>query len=233
MRLFLRMGGWFVPALAALITALSLWADSRERLAARFEGEARSTQARVVEKIDQAQPRVDGSVAHTYFVDLLFATPAGQSVVVRRRVDAERFTRLDHGGKVALSYLPDAPARVSLANRSRPGNEQGLQRAALGLGGLALWLLWRIGGRAVSGVRARREGQPCLARLTAVRLSRMPGPGGTQARIVWRDGDGVEGRSLPRAHSALRGLCPGQSVTVYRHADRTWWAGDVGKRPSR
>lgn len=230
LRLFLRMGGWGVIGLGTLVVGLSLWAEYDASLARQFAETGQRTQARVLDHVVQAQLNVDGSVSYRYLLDLGFVTADGEQVRIARPVSGAQFRAVPPGAPIDLRYLPDRPDHVTFGDLSAIPTGRGAQNAALGIGAVTLWLLWAVGRRAVSAVRARRFGTSDEVEITAVRRSIWRAVDGERYRLIWRDADGREGHSLLHKKRDLAEIAPGTRVMVYRDGPHLWWQGDVGAR---
>lgn len=229
-RLFFRMGGWGVVALGSVVVGLSLWADGQQRLQRAFAEDGNTVEARVLERIARSHLNVDGSVSYRYFLDLGFVTDLGERFRIRQSVNADRFEEVAEGDPVRVRYLEGDPVRVLLPEQSTPNAGQGATRTALVLGLVALGLLWRIGGWAVSGVKARRQGPPETAHVVGMERSVIRAVDGERYRLIWRNAEGRDGRSLLHKKRDLAEIAPGTPITLYRDGPHLWWAGDVGTR---
>ncbi|MEM9844761.1 MAG: DUF3592 domain-containing protein [Pseudomonadota bacterium] len=226
--LFLRMGGWWVILLGIVVLVITLLSESRASLARKFEFESRTVEARVINRYIRQQ---DGGTDQVSFIVALdFTTPEGERIVLERGVPQESFEEMIPGSRVDVRYLPDTPQRVEVTEGAYRSGAIALQRVALGGGILWLLLLWRVGSWAVSAVRAREAGP--REDVEVVRIQRTPYRVRRQRyfRLVWRDGQGVEGESLLNWRKVVAPHRPGTTTHVYRDGRTTWWVGDVGER---
>lgn len=230
-RLFLRMGGWFVILLGVILLVLSLVGQSVLNTVKRFEEEGRVAQAVVVDKYIRESRDSDGDRKVTRYLTLRFETARAEQIEVSKSVGSKRYRDTGIGTEVEILYLASAPSTTELDRGSHRRGSVILQLVSLVAGLVWLALLWRIGGWAVSAVRARRYGaledvEVVQVLKTNVKINKRP-----RYRLQWRDGQGQLGESLMHPPGKLDAYSQGDRIQVYRGIKFMWWTGDVGMRP--
>ena len=230
-QLFLKMGGWFVLILGAILLLLSVVGQANFMTAERFEREGRMAQAEVVKKYTSEHRDQDGDLEITYRLVVAFITAQEDAVEVDRSVGKALYQRVETGGFVDVLYLESEPQKVELAQGSNREGATFLKRLCLVLGLCWLAGLWVVGGWAVAAARARRYGTGEDALVAEVRESRININNRPRFRLVWVDTQGREGASLLHIWDDLAHFKAGDRVAIYRGVKRSWWVGDIGVRP--
>lgn len=235
LRLFLKMGGWFVLILGAVLLVLSLIGQSAFNAARRFDAEGLQTVARVTEKYTTESTDSDGDRTVTYWLGLDYTTRAGEEISKTRSVSSGEYRRVRQGDEIDIWYLESDPERTEVTRGSNAQGARVMRIVALVLGAAWLGLLWLVGRWAVEAVRARRYGTCEEAEVTEIYRTSIRVNNRPRYRLKWRDAQGREGKSLLRKSGDLEGYRPGQRVRIYQGLKRAWWAGDIGDRsdPSR
>ena len=161
---------------------------------------------------------------------LRYDTPDGVRMRVEQPVDVTAFRAVRQGATVPLTYLVADPARMQLGAGGLGMRALWLQWAALVFGLASLTALWAIGGRAARGVQARRYGRRGEARVLGVARAAGAVSGQRGYRLLWRDGQGREGRSLVHERRDVALYRAGDVIDVYTTRAGSWWLGDVGAR---
>ncbi|MBZ0122695.1 MAG: DUF3592 domain-containing protein [Roseovarius sp.] len=229
-RLFLRMGGWFVLGLGAVLLVLALVGQQFFAAAKRFEAEGRHAPALVTEKYITESTDSDGDKSITRWLDLEFTTREGERIAITKSVGTGEYHRAVKGQEIDLWYLESAPSRVEITRGSNARGAGIVQIVLLALGAGWLGLLWMVGRWVVEALRARRYGAREEARVTEVHRTSVRVNNRPRYRLKWRDGQGREGQSLMRRIDELEGYRPGDPVRIYHGLKRSWWAGDIGDR---
>ena len=96
-----------------------------------------------------------------------------------------------------------------------------------GIGGLIT--LWLFGKKANRAVLARRDGEKRFAEVVGIEDTNVKVNDNRQARLLWREEDGQEGKSFMRNRSELSRLyAAGDEIVVFRLGEDAFWEGDVG-----
>lgn len=232
-RLFLKMGGWWVIGLTVILVVLSFASFGNAVMADRFETEGRAATATVTERYLRESTDSDGDRTVTYYLTFAYTTQKGEAIELNRSVPRAVYYDVEQGGRWDLQYLESDPRKVELRDGDFARGASSLRWIALVVGLVWLGLLWWIGRRAVAALRARMYGRREEAEVLRVERSGVKVNNRYRYRLVWRDGDGTEGRSLLRREADLAPHPVGSRVVIFHGLARTWWAGDVGDRPGR
>ncbi len=235
LRLFLKMGGWFVLILGVVLLVLSLIGQSAFNAARRFDAEGLQTVARVTERYTTESTDSDGDSTVTYWLGLDYTTRDGETFDRTRTVTAREYRNVKPGDEIDIWYLESDPEATEITRGSNARGAQAMQVVALVLGAVWLGLLWLVGRWAVEAVRARRFGNCEEAEVTEIFRTSIEVNNRPRYRLKWRDRQGREGQSMLRKHGDLEAWRPGERVRIYQGLKRAWWAGDIGDRrdPSR
>lgn len=234
--LFWALGGWVCVILAIFTLAMTVAGNFAQNDARAFDEEGREVSARIVDKrIDRRVQRTsDGTRTVTnYYVS--FAFRAGdREMRVEKKVTKSLYNKAAPGQQQQIRYLQSDPSTIeAYIGASRDSATTALVIQGF-VGAGALGSLWWFGGRTNRAVRARRDGRTVPAEIVEVRMitRRRRNTIGKQkyGRVIWRDDQGGVGESLRYPMRKLSDLKIGQTTTVYRLGDESWWEGDVGPR---
>lgn len=229
-RLFLRMGGWFVIIAGVVLLMFSIGSHFALQSAKRFEREGVPAVAEVSEKYSRTSSSSEGGNKTTYYLTFTYVTQDGTGYTDTRSVGTSLWNSVEEGDTFELLYLQSAPQTIETSPGSNRTASGAMQVIALVFGGLWLLGLWKVGGWAVAATRARRYGRREVAKVvkverTGVRINNRP-----RFRLVWKDAQGREGRSLLHKAAALEGLGYNDEIGIYQGVKHSWWVGDVGER---
>ena len=230
-RLFFRMGGWFVVGLGVPFLVLTLISQIFFSAAERFDEEGLMAVAQVTDKYWTESTDSDGDRTVTYWLSFDFVTQAREEVRVTESVGRGVYDRASVGSQMDIWYLQSQPDRIEV---TRGSNRQGAnitQVIALVLGAVWLGLFWLVGRWVVEAVRARRYGESEEVEVTEVYRTSVRTNNRPRYRLIWRDGQGREGKSLMRKAEDLKNYEPGSKIRIYQGLKRPWWVGDVGDPP--
>lgn len=231
LRLFLKMGGWFVVVAGVSILLFTLFSHLSLQTARQFEREGLHTQAIVTKKYDTENRDADGDRTMTYWLTLEYVTESGEEITLNRSVRLSTYRSAQIGAPLDLLYLRSAPTTTEVTPGSNLSTSRVAQGIALVMGLVWLAALWIVGGWAVSAVRARRYGARETASVTQVRKTNVKINRGARYRLVWTDAQGREGTSLLHQHANLAGFQAGDQIDIYQGVKHAWWVGDIGERP--
>ena len=228
LRLFLKMGGWFVIGLGATLLMLALVGQMFFALAQRFDVEGRQAVAIVTEKYITESTDSDGDRTITHWLMLDYATEAGEDISTTQSVSSDEYTQAKKGGEIELWYLQSQPERIEITRGSNARGARVVRIILLILGAAWLGFFWVVGRWVVEAVRTRRYGAVEQAEVTevaptSVRINNRP-----RYRLKWRDAQGRVGQSLMRRAEDLETYPCGAKIRIYQGLKRAWWAGDIG-----
>ncbi len=228
--LFLRMGGWVVLIFTVVLVILSLIGQMIFNTAERFEAEGRGAVAVVADKYVTESRNSDGDRTYTYYFVLDFVTQRREEMQVTKSVGSGYYRETDVGGELPIRYLESDPETVEVQEGGYALGATILRWVALAIGLLWLAGLWLTGRWTVEALRARKYGKVEEATVvevvkTSVRVNNRP-----RFRIVWKDSDGREGRSLLRKAADVEGWNGRDAIRIYQGLKRSWWARDIGDR---
>ncbi len=228
--LFLRMGGWIVIIFTVILVLISMIGQFNFSTAQRFEEEGRRALAVVEDKFVQEGRDSDGNRTYTYYLTLEFVTERREEISFSRSVGKVFYRAHDLGEEIELRYLKSEPETVEVEEGSYARGAAVLRWVALVFGILWLIGLWVVGRWTVEALRARRYGTVELAEVvevvkTSVRVNNRP-----RFRIVWKDAQGREGRSMLRKAADVEGWHGRDQIRIYQGLKRSWWARDIGDR---
>jgi len=230
-RLFLKMGGWWVIGAGGLLLFVTFLSSSSLSLAQRFEAEGRAAQATVSARYTTESRDSDGDVTTIRWLTLDYVTDARDEITISKTVGTSLYRRVAVGDTLPLLYLRSAPHTVELDPGSNRRTSRGTQIVALILGLGWLYSLWLVGGWAVGAVRARRFGARQQVKVTEIMRTTIRVNNRPRYRVVWRDQQGITGKSLLQRPERVQGVRPGDQIEIYKGLKRAWWVGDIGERP--
>lgn len=229
LRLFLKMGGWFVVISGVVLVLLTVVAQLFFSTAKRFETEGRPAVAVVVGKEVTESTDSDGDRTVTYWLTLEYAA-GGEVIRNRTTVNSGEYRRAGEGEELEIWYLESDPRRVEVTKGENAGSARVFQVMSLLFGVIWLGLFWLVGRWVVEAVRARRYGTCEWAEVTEVYRTAITVNNRPRYRVKWRDGQGRAGKSLLRKRRDVEEVRPGGKVRIYQGLKRAWWAADIGDR---
>lgn len=230
LRLFLKMGGWFVVGTGVAFLGLTVVAQLFFGAAQRFEAEGRPAVAVVTEKRVTESRDSDGDRTVTYWLTLDYVTGGGEEISHATTVGSGVYRGAEEGVEMEIWYLESDPRRVEVTKGENAGSARVFQVISLVFGVIWLGLFWLVGRWVVEAVRARRYGACERAEVTDVYRTAISVNNRPRYRVKWRDGQGRPGQSLLRKRGDVERLRPGDWVRIYQGLKRAWWAGDIGDR---
>ena len=198
--------------------------------AKRFEAEGIPAKAEVSEKYITTSTDSDGDTTTHYWLTFTFITAGKEEITLNETVGTSLYRRVEPGETFELHYLESEPERVETSPGSNRSASGFTQVAALIFGALWLFGLWKVGGWAVAAVRARRYGRREVAKVVEIARTGVTINNRPRYRLVWRDAQGREGKSLLRKSEDLSGLGRDDEIDIYQGVKLSWWVGDVGER---
>ena len=233
MSLFLRMGGWIAIIFTVILLIVSLIGQSNFSTAKRFEAEGQDALAVVEDKYVREGRDSDGNRTYTYYFVLEFVTQRREEMSVSTSVGSRLYDRHGVGDELQIRYLASDPDTVEMEEGEYARGAAVLRWVALGLGIVWLGALWVTGRWTVEALRARRYGAVEMAEVVEVMRTNMRVNNRPRYRIVWKDAQGREGRSLLKKAHEVEGWHGRDPIRIYQGLKRSWWAGDIGDRAER
>jgi hypothetical protein len=230
LRLFFRMGGWFVVGVTVAFLGVTAVAQLFFGAAQRFEAEGRPVVALVTEKRVAEGRDSDGDRTVTYWLTLEYVTGAGEEIRQATTVTMGEYRAAEEGEALEIWYLESDPTRVEVTKGENAGSARVFRVMSLVLGVIWLGLFWLVGRWVVEAVRARRYGACERAEVTEVYRTAISVNNRPRYRVKWCDGQGRPGQSLLEKRRDVEKVRPGDRVRIYQGLKRAWWAKDIGDR---
>lgn len=230
MHLFLRGLGWLaiVPLLIALVTGAIALFEGRK--AERLRDSGTMAEAVITGKEVKVSYNSEGNRTTTFYLSFRFAHLTG-TMTDTRSVGRRFFNRQSVGDETPVRYWTVDPS----VNEIEPGSTRRtlwitkiISAVTLSGGGLWSYLAWAKAGRLIwlRDHGERRKATVTEHFRTKVRVNNRP-----RYRLVWRDSEGLEGRSFMMPHGGLEGFPTGTELAVFVDPGGRLppvWEGDVG-----
>lgn len=223
LRLFWARGALLPLSLSVVLVLISLFISYDIRMAVNMRAVGEEVQGEVVARETRNIP-VRDRIRRVHFVTMRYSA-YGRPMETTQAVSLELFEASPPGMIRNVRFLPERPEIVEVYVGQFWDAGRRWQILPLVVGLLAIALLVVRGRAIVPAYEARLYGQAEVGHIIGVARHR-----GRHA-LVWRDGRGLVGESLPSGPERYRRYDPGQKITLYRGRDgRAWWTGDVGSR---
>lgn len=231
--LFMRMGGWLPMLFAVPVVIVSLIGQYNFSTAQRFEEEGRTAVAVVEDKYVREGRDSDGNRTYTYYLVVDFLTQRREEVNVSKTVGRGFYREQAVGDEIEIRYLESQPETVELREGNYARGATALRWVALVLGVIVLGMLWVTGRWTVEALRARKYGAVEMAEVVEVVKTNVRVNNRARFRIVWKDAQGREGKSMLRKAADVEGWHGRDPIRIYQGLKRSWWARDIGDRMER